>query len=229
MNQSVLVKVLQVFVNENREYGNAVGIIIDEKRKSNLHLRQQISNKLGFSETVYINDIDTGEVNIFNPVQDVDFSGHALIGTAYYIHTILQKSISSLQCKIGKIDIWEENNLSWVRASLDGTPPWIIKQLNNASEVDQISQSDIPSNHTMVWSWKDESKGIIRARTFAPDWGIPEDEANGSGSMQLASILHRSLEIHHGKGSVIYAKSAGNGVSDVGGRVKENTDIIIEI
>jgi predicted PhzF superfamily epimerase YddE/YHI9 len=60
---------------------------------------------------------------------------------------------------------------------------------------------------------------MIRARTFAADWGIPEDEANGSGAMRLASTLGKTLEIHHGKGSVIYARRANERFAEVGGRV----------
>lgn len=75
--------------------------------------------------------------------------------------------------------------------------------------------------HTFAWAWINEDKGLIRARTFAPDWGIPEDEANGSGSMQLASILERKIEVIHGKGSIIYAKPEKSHFADVGGRVVE--------
>ena len=64
-------------------------------------------------------------------------------------------------------------------------------------------------------------KGLIRARTFAPDWGIPDDEANGSGAMKLAATLERSIEIIHGKGSVIYAKPWKADFADLGGRVTE--------
>lgn len=69
--------------------------------------------------------------------------------------------------------------------------------------------------HTIVWSWIDKEKGIVRARTFASDWNIPEDEANGSGAMKLANSLNRNLIIHHGKGSVIHSTP-----NSVGGLVK---------
>lgn len=52
------------------------------------------------------------------------------------------------------------------------------------------------------------------------DWGIPEDEANGSGSMKLAHMLNRELTVHHGKGSIVYAKPFDQYVAIVGGRVK---------
>lgn len=57
----------------------------------------------------------------------------------------------------------------------------------------------------------DKNTGIVRARTFSPDWGIPEDEANGSGAMKLAMVL---------KGSVIYANPIAAGLIELGGQVK---------
>jgi hypothetical protein len=59
----------------------------------------------------------------------------------------------------------------------------------------------------------------IPARTFAPDWGIAEEEASGSGAMRISSLLVKELEVHHGKGSVIYVKPLPNNFTAVGGRV----------
>ena len=81
--------------------------------------------------------------------------------------------------------------------------------------------------HTFVWAWVDEEKGIVRARTFASDWCIPEDEANGSGSMKLATMLNREITIIHGKGSVIYARPTNNHFAEVGGYVSNIIDKIL--
>jgi hypothetical protein len=67
----------------------------------------------------------------------------------------------------------------------------------------------------------------IRARTFAPDWGVPEEEANGSGSMQLAHKLGRNLEILHGKGSIIRASVGSSGIA-IGGLVRQDPKISIK-
>jgi len=73
-----------------------------------------------------------------------------------------------------------------------------------------------------MWAWIDKTKGLIRARTFASDWEIPEAQGNGSGSMVLAAKLKRDIEIKHGEGSVIFAKPAPDGCADIGGRVNES-------
>lgn len=59
-------------------------------------------------------------------------------------------------------------------------------------------------------------------------FGIPEDEANGSGSMRLAATLGRKLTIHHGIGSVIYARPSTPGFAEVGGMVAEAEDLLIQ-
>lgn len=230
MRKDRVIHILRVFVNNEKLFGNPVGIILDEKQEIPAADRQRIATNLGFSESVFINNINTGTVSIFNPQREVDFAGHALVGTAYFINTILKKHISSLDCRGGHIVTWQENNSTWIRASLEHTPSWIYEQFSDTASVESLSDKQIASKkHTVVWAWIDQGNGIVRARTFAPDWGIPEDEANGSGSMQLAATLGQKLEIHHGKGSVVYAKPAEVGFADVGGRIAEDpsrSDII---
>ena len=230
MRNHVKVHILRVFVNEETKFGNPVGIVLDEKQNLASRIRQTIASKLGFSETVFINDLEKGQVSIFNPIHEVKFAGHALVGTAYFINKFLNKKIKYLNCEAGQIQTWQVTGLTWIRASLTNTPSWQYSELKNTSSVDSISESQMLSfKHTVVWAWKDKDKGIIRARTFAPDWGIPEDEANGSGSMQLAAKLGRNLEIHHGKGSVIYTKPDSLDLSSVGGRVKRDSPQNIEM
>lgn len=212
-------KVLRVFVSKNGEFGNPVGIVVDEERKIDKTERQKITAKTGFSECVFINNLSSGGVSVFNPQEEVDFAGYALVGAVFYINKVLGKPVDCLKCGSGEIKTWQENDLTWIRAKLAGMLPWKHKQMESVDLVLGADSGDF--EHTMVWAWEDEKKGIVRARTFAPDWGIPEDEANGSGSMHLAAMLKRFLEIHHGKGSVIYARLAENGMAEVGGRVKE--------
>jgi hypothetical protein len=104
--------------------------------------------------------------------------------------------------------------------------PWNYKQLQTAAAVERIeveSTSTMP--HTMIWAWIDERKGLIRARTFAADWEIPEAQGNDSGSMVLAVQLARKLEVHHGKGSVIFALPTPDDCADIGGHVMEDESL----
>lgn len=216
------IHIFRVFVNGVGEYGNPVGIVVDENMKIPQNERQAIATKLGFSEAVFVDDLEKRLVSIYNPEHEVKFAGHALVGTAYFLQQLLGKPVEQIMCKAGLVNVRVEDDKTWINASLQGTPPWIFKQLDGPDEVDDISFGQRKKyKHTLIWAWIDKGKGIVRARTFAPDWGIPEDEANGSGSMQLASQLGRELEIHHGKGSIIYARPLGSNEAEVGGRVKE--------
>lgn len=81
----------------------------------------------------------------------------------------------------------------------------------------------------MVWAWADEKNGIIRSRTFLLDWGTLEDQGNGSGSMQLAKILNRKIEIHQGFGSIIFASPSDKNMVKVGGRVRIDKSKFVKI
>jgi predicted PhzF superfamily epimerase YddE/YHI9 len=107
-------------------------------------------------------------------------------------------------------------------------PGYVAHCLEDAQAIEQIKLEDTKTwQHTMAWAWINETKGLIRARTFATDWDIPEAQGNGSGSMVLAARLRRGIEIKHGEGSVIFARPALNGCADIGGRVLEKPERII--
>lgn len=209
-------KILNVFTNEKGEFGNPVGIVVDTENKIDNKKRQQMAIDSGFSEIVFINNPETKDVSIFSPTRQIPFAGHALVGTSYYFNNVLNLPTTEI-VSMGKIiKSWREDNSTFVEADLAILPSWNLEELNNPNEVEQMEiVVSASKEHTLVWSWIDKEKGIVRARTFASDWSIPEDEANGSGAMKLASLVNRNLIIHHGKGSVIHTTP-----NSVGGLVK---------
>lgn len=230
MNKQIKIHVLRVFTNENGDFGNPVGIILDYKNEITQQQRQAIATKLGFSESVFIDNLESATVTIYNPKKEVAFAGHALVGTAHYCNSLLGKPIKQIKCKAGIVNTTLEGDKTWINASLVGTPPWLFEELDGPDEVDDLTFGQKKKyKHTVVWSWIDKNHRIIRARTFAPDWGIPEDEANGSGSMQLATRLRREVEVRHGKGSIIYARPMGEDFAYVGGRVVEDRPQEMEV
>jgi predicted PhzF superfamily epimerase YddE/YHI9 len=209
-------KVLNVFTNEKGEFGNPVGIIVDSENKVGDKTRQQMAISSEFSEIVFINNLETKDVSIFSPTRQIPFAGHALVGTSYYFNKVLNIPTVEIESMDKKIKSWQKNNLTFVEAYLSILPNWNFKEYKTPEEIEQITVQEASSlKHTLVWSWINEKEGIVRARTFASDWDITEDEANGSGAMKLASILNRNLIIHHGKGSVIHSTP-----NSVGGLVK---------
>lgn len=209
---------LKVFANSDGEFGNSVGVILDEKNTLSDAMRCQVTISTGFSECVFLQNNSFNDVSIYNPQNEIAFSGHALVGTAYFLARVLQSKTTSMETKAGNVFFRMENDITWISSGLQNTPPWNYIELEEAGEIESLRAST-HVEHTMYWSWLDKSKGAVRARTFAPDWGIPEDEANGSGAMQLAHHLKQQLEIHHGKGLIIYTRPVANNVVELGGRV----------
>lgn len=208
---------VSVFVNSDNNFGNPVGIIIDEQEKLEPSQRQKIAKQLNYSETVFIDNINQGKVQIFNPLKPVKFAGHALLGTAWFLYQHTKNPPKNLICSDEKVSIYQ-NDFYWIRGPLSITPNWQHIQIKSYEEVENLTQKQIQDyKHSLVWAWQDKKNKIIRARTFAPDWGISEDEANGSGSMQLAHLLQSELTIMHGQGSVIHAKPYDGNYVDVGG------------
>lgn len=228
MSHKVEVNILRAFVDEEGKNGNPTGIIIDEEQKLTSKERQIIATHLHYTDTVFINSLDTVNLSFFNPQQETKFAGDSLISTSYFINHVLKKNTELLVCKGGQVKTWEGDDITWIEANLEGTPPWNHKQLENPSMIESITPDEAAKfEHTMIWAWIDKEKGLIRSRTFLLDWGTLEDQGNGSGSMQLANILNRKIEIYQGKGSVIYADYAGKGTARVGGRVKVDESILV--
>lgn len=212
--------IVNVFTNENGEYGNPVGIVIDIGKELSKVDRQKIATDSGLSEVVFINNLEKNEVSLYNPEEEISFAGHALVGAAYFLNQQSKQNITQLCGVKDNVQTWAENGQTWISYSLSLLPDWNFKQLPNAESVETLMNDEVATiEHSFVWAWLNEERGIVRARTFATDWCIPEDEANGSGSMKLASMLNRKLTIIHGKGSIIHARPTSNNCAEVGGLV----------
>ncbi len=224
------VHLVRVFTSKQGQYGSPAGVVIDEGSRISPEKRQEIAKQLGFSETVFVNKISPAEVSIYGLQGEVNFAGAPLLGTAWLLSKMQGSLIDGITCNGKQIKVLEEDTLTWIIVDdLEGTPPWHHKQLKTYQEVEALDPKDEPfKEHTYAWAWIDSGLRIarVRARTFAPDWDIPEEEANGSGSMQLAHKLGRNLEIIHGKGSLIRASVGSSGIA-IGGWVNEDPKITI--
>jgi predicted PhzF superfamily epimerase YddE/YHI9 len=215
---------VRVFANESGEFGSSLGIIIDGSPALSISDRKAIARKLGYSETVFVDDAERVVVSIYNFEREIAFAGHAMLGVAWFFNANRDVPLSTVYCAGGSIPTWTEGDVIYISAPLSSMPPWHIEPYTSVELVESVTAQDMANKaHTVIWAWIDEAAGIVRARTFAPDWDIPEDEANGSGSMLLASQLNRALIIHHGKGSIIYARPDKDGYAVVGGRVVKDS------
>jgi predicted PhzF superfamily epimerase YddE/YHI9 len=213
--------IVKVFVNISGEYGNPVGLIIDDGKRISGEERQKTATESGFSEIVYINNFEENDISIFSPTREIPFAGHAVIGTVFFIEKHKGGQITNIQSMGLNIDVKHELEKIWVRAELSKMPKWNFKQLETVNEVEALTISNTTDlKHCVIWSWISKTEGVIRARTFAPDWLIPEDEANGSGALLLSTILQKEIKVIHGKGSIIFAKPVDSNFGEVGGICK---------
>jgi predicted PhzF superfamily epimerase YddE/YHI9 len=120
----------------------------------------------------------------------------------------------------GEVPVRRDGELTWVAARPEWCPPWELVRYDSPAEIDAMEVPD--SGLIYAWAWIDESAGLVRARCFVVDEGIPEDEATGSAALPLSAELGREIEVRQGKGSVIWARPIDDGMVEIGGRVVED-------
>ncbi len=211
------VRVPRVFCDAEGRFGNELGVVRDGPSVA-ADDRQALAARLGYSETVFIDDAERGVFRIFTPEVELPFAGHPSVGTAW---VLAQERLAPdvLRPPAGEIAVVREGDVTWVRARPEWCPPWELRQLGSPEEVDAVPVSRDGLHY--VWAWIDEDAGLVRARCFVPEAGVEEDEATGSAALPLAAELGREIEVRQGRGSVLHARPAGDGQAEVGGRVVE--------
>jgi predicted PhzF superfamily epimerase YddE/YHI9 len=212
------VHVLRVFCDEQGGHGNPLGVFLDGSEVPEGR-RQEAAHELGFSETVFVDDTETGACRIFTPGLELPFAGHPAVGTAWLLEREGHPSYV-LRPPAGDIEVRRDGELTFVAARAEWSPPWKLIQLPKAAEVASLLEP-APEDGLLpfYWAWEDEAAGAVRARCFSLEDGIGEDEATGSAAIMLAAELGGELIIHQGEGSLLQARSLGEGRAEVGGRV----------
>jgi predicted PhzF superfamily epimerase YddE/YHI9 len=211
------VRVPRVFCDAEGAHGNALGVVLDGPSVP-ADDRQAIATRLGYSETVFIDDPAQGRFAIYTPATELPFAGHPTVGTAW----ILAREgfeVDSLRPPAGKIGVRRDGDLTWVSARSEWSPPFELRQVASAAEVDGLPV--LESGMVYAWAWIDEDAGLVRARSFVPEVGVPEDEATGAAALKLCAELGRPIEVRQGRGSLIHANPLADGVVEIGGLVVE--------
>lgn len=210
--------VLRVFTDERGAGGNLLGVFLDGPAVPPQR-RQAVAADLGFSETVYVDDLATAALRIFTPATELPLAGHPLVGTAWLLSE-RGRAVDVLRPPAGDVPTWRTGDVVWIRARPELGPPWEFVELGDPRLVAALRDPMQPA-HTRhaYWAWVDEAGGIVRSRVFGAAMGIHEDEATGSAALQLAAALGRPIEIWQGDGSVLEARPGPDGMSEVGGRV----------
>jgi predicted PhzF superfamily epimerase YddE/YHI9 len=208
---------LNVFTADDGSFGNPLGVFLERDAVPEA-ARQRVAAELGYSETVFVLDPASGELRIHTPASELPLAGHPLVGTAWLLAREAAP-VEVLRPPAGEVGVRYEDELTWVAARPEWAPPFELVQLDSPAEVDALDGPPEGMGWVGLWAWADEGAGTIRKRVFAPEAGIPEDEATGAAAMLLAAHLEREVEIRQGRGSVIHARPLDGGWVEIGGRV----------
>ncbi|MFI9510289.1 PhzF family phenazine biosynthesis protein [Nocardia sp. NPDC052566] len=220
------VEVVRVFTDAAGQFGNQLGIVrADAVAEAD---RQAVAAKLGFSETVFVDDpVDgTARVRIYTPAVELPFAGHPTVGTAWWLAERGQ-AVRVLDVPAGPVAVEFSDGLTRVTARAEWAPSFAFAQLASPAEVAALNPADYTEGHHYLWAWIDESRAALRSRMFAPDFGIAEDEATGAAAVAITALLERGLEITQGKGSQLFTDWDPAGWVRLGGRVV--ADSIIDL
>lgn len=209
--------VLRVFADQAGEHGNPLGVFLDGAEVPE-DRRQAVAHELGYSETVFVDDRETGACRIFTPGLELPFAGHPSVGTAWLLEREGDPT-PVLRPPAGEVEVRVEGELTFVAARAEWSPPWALIELPDPAAVEALDEPPPGEALPYLWAWLDEGAGTVRSRCFSLEDGIGEDEATGSAAIMLCTALGRDLEIHQGRGSRLYARHLGEGRAEVGGRV----------
>jgi predicted PhzF superfamily epimerase YddE/YHI9 len=210
--------VVSVFVGDDSGGGNLLGVFLDGAEVPESE-RQRVAAQLAFSETVFVDDADQAEIRIYTPAVELGFAGHPSVGTAWLLRRE-RSPVDVLRPPAGELRVRYEGERTWIAARPEWSPHFDYVQLDSPSDIDALEEAPRGMGSAYCWAWIDEAEGAVRARSFDPDYGIPEDEATGSAALTLAARLGRSLTVRQGAGSLILTRLLDDGFVEVGGRTE---------
>lgn len=208
--------VLRVFTGPDGTGGNPLGVFLGGGEVP-AHQRQAVAADLGFSETVFVDDVTTGTVRIFTPAAELPFAGHPLVGTSWLLRE-RGLTTSTLRPPAGDVPTWADpDGRVWIRGRAEWAPQMQIRAFDSPAAVDALDGAPDGADFLDAWAWVDEAAGVVRCRVFAPRYGIVEDEATGAAAVRLVTQLGRPIQIHQGQGSVIVASPGVGGSAEIAG------------
>ena len=219
------VTVLRVFTDAEGDFGNPLGVV--DAAAVPPGARQQMAAELGYSETVFIDLPEPGSAtahaHIFTPVTEMPFAGHPTVGAAWWLRA-QSMPVRTLQVPAGIVAVRYHadptGDVTSVVAHSSWAPEFVIHEVASADDLAAATPDDYPADvEHYLWTWTDHDRGEIRARMFAANLGVPEDEATGAAAVRITDHLNRDLRIVQGKGSQIFTTWNPEGWVGVAGRV----------
>jgi predicted PhzF superfamily epimerase YddE/YHI9 len=209
-------QVLRVFCADDGTGGNPLGVFLDGPAIPRAE-RQGVATELGYSETVFVDDRESGALQILTPAVELPFAGHPLVGTAWLLarhgHTP-----AALRPPAGEVPVRVEGERAFVAGRLEWQQDYEWMELGSPAEVEALAGPP-PSERDMAAVYAHMDDGSVRARVFPVAIGIQEDEATGSAAIRLGALLRRPFTIHQGRGSVIHVTPREDSYVEIGGLV----------
>ena len=210
--------VLRVFVGPDGRGGNPLGVFLDGGAIAP-ERRQAVAARLGFSETVFVDDPDRARCGSSRRLRSCAFAGHPTVGTAWLLRES-GRPVAALRPPAGEVACRHDAERTWVRARPEWTHDHARRQLPAVRDVESFTGPRLGERGVYVWAWIDEEAGILRSRYFATDYGIVEDEATGAAAVAMGGDLRRDVTIRQGVGSEILVRPQPDGSVEIGGRVE---------
>ncbi|MCX4233176.1 PhzF family phenazine biosynthesis protein [Streptomyces sp. NPDC020707] len=218
--------VVRVFCGPRGEYGNELGVVREGSALPDRDERQAFAAKLGFSETVFVDDPERGVIDIYTPGVRLPFAGYPCVGVAWLL------DVPELVTPAGVVGTRLDGEFTWIEARPEWARARTLRQYATAAEVEALavpptgerSELGVPPDEVRgrvyAWAWEDEAAGRVRARGFPGRGdGVDEDEATGAAALQLTAQLGRALNIIQGTGSQLLTAPQPEGWIELGGRV----------
>jgi trans-2,3-dihydro-3-hydroxyanthranilate isomerase len=92
--------------------GNQLAVFTDARGIDDPTM-QELAREIGFSETTFVLPPEQGgtvRARIFNPVHEMPFAGHPVLGTAFVLAGSLQRGSITLETGAGPVDVTLERN-----------------------------------------------------------------------------------------------------------------------
>lgn len=122
-----------MFCGPDGRHGNALGVVRDGRDHPDVASRQELARRLGFSETVFVDDPERGHLDIYTPGVRLPFAGHPLVGAAWLL------DLEVLELGVGEVFARQDGEFSWITARPEWAPPRTLERYGSAAEVEALT------------------------------------------------------------------------------------------